>query len=176
MIVREHDILSLDQAVPGGRRTRSLRTWSSMPYVLAAGSPRILQAAPPAEAIKSEPNQDHRYSYEGLEPRRFDTQGRIVEFSLWSVVCDGNRTSTSRPAGKGATAARGVRRRGRLDSAPDLPTVEVDKPVVPLAGLKMDPDGGGCTAESKTALANAARVSKPNATYAVSRWVRDGVR
>ncbi|HEY5072419.1 MAG TPA: hypothetical protein VII63_10350 [Caulobacteraceae bacterium] len=158
ILVREHDILSFDEPAAETPRRGSPRPWDSMAFVLAAGSPRILQTAPSAKDLRSRPEGSRTYLYQGLEPLRFDPQGRIVAFTLSFVVCDGKTISRSRRGDADATAA------------------QADEPIRPLAGLTMDAAGEGCIAQSKVALVNAAKVSAPNATYARSRWVRDGER
>ena len=137
-----------------------------MPYVLTAGSPRILQipvdigvsaqatasASGDAQVTTSPPSSTELkpYGYGGVEPVKFDDQGRIVAFTLWPVQCG-------------------------------PPPPKNDSAFVthhPLPGLTVEKDGGICTTASTAALRNAAKASRAWAgdMLRASHWIRDGNR
>jgi hypothetical protein len=59
--------------------------WSVQPLVVAAGSPRILQAQ--ADVSGDVKLNFRPYVYAGMRPTRTDPQGRIVAVALWPVQC-----------------------------------------------------------------------------------------
>lgn len=79
------------------RHKRVFESWESLPLLLAAGDPVILQldegSEPPASdpdelAISNGDDEPHwRYSYAGMQPTEFDSQGRVVAFEFWDVQC-----------------------------------------------------------------------------------------
>ena len=55
-----------------------------LPYVLAAGDPRVMQLAAPADRKPEQP----AYLYVGVRPGKTDTQGRLIEGEIWLVLCE----------------------------------------------------------------------------------------
>ena len=62
--------------------TNPMKQEEAAPYVLAAGEPRILQLE-----LRPEPDAPRLYLFAGLQPLKFDRQGRIVEARTWAVQC-----------------------------------------------------------------------------------------
>jgi len=122
-------------------------------FVLAATDPRILQIRMVDEDKKPVRTV---FFYVGMDPRKFDAQGRIIEYAAWLVQC-------GPPPPKDAK---------RPDGEPQYGTLE------PFPGMMMDEKMSGCSPVDGSALAAAAAASlklDPKATSgAVSRWVRDG--
>jgi hypothetical protein len=56
----------------------------ALTYVLAAGDPRVLQLAAPADKKPTDPN----FLYLGLRPTRLDDKGRAVEVKAWMALCE----------------------------------------------------------------------------------------
>ena len=158
-----------DEDVAGRKANAQPDQLEHMPYVLAAGDPRIIQipvdfslsvqatasASGGAEASASPPSSATAkpYGYGAVEPVKLDEQGRIVAFILWPIQC-------GPPPPKNAKGQ---------DTA--FATLH------PLPGLVMDKDSGVCTTTSTGALRNAARASKAWAgELRAARWIRDGDR
>jgi len=130
---------------------------SQGPYVLAAGDPRIVQAPiKPGGDVEPKGEDKTLFAYLGLKPRRFDGQGRIVEFESWFVQCGPPPPEPPKSTKKLPSPSQFVTRR-------------------PLPGLKVDPKSGTCVAVSQGPVRNAARSSRAWAEHVdVARWVRDG--
>jgi len=122
-------------------------------FILASTDPRILQIKLTGE----DGNADQvGYFYFGVDPLKFDAQGRILEFTAWLVLC-------GPPPPKDYKLPDGERRYGTLE---------------PFAGMIMDEALSDCSPVDENALAPAAAASlklDPQASGgAASRWVRDG--
>jgi hypothetical protein len=133
-------------------------TPSSLPYVLAGGSPAVLQVYDQKDSDSGESAQDKGYVYLGLKPTKTDQQGRITGFTAWSTLCG------PPPPGDAKTSDGQHVRYGSL---------------TPLRGLTMDKAENNCTTTSPDALRDAAAASvawtKPESMIG-ARWVRDGAR
>lgn len=125
-------------------------------YVLAAGDPRILQAAADFSAggDASVKQNGQMYFFLAFEPLGSDAEGRIVKAQAWFIQC-----------GPPPAPHKG-------DSGKDIkPEDFVTKH--PLPGLKVD--GGMCTPADKAAVRGAARASRAWADQLLqTHWVRDG--
>lgn len=128
----------------------------SIPFVLAAGDPRVLQMRIEDEKAGEDGRKAAIYLYMGLRPRKSDKEGRIISYSGWIVQC-------GPPPPKDAKKPDGNPRYGTLKPSP---------------GMIMDSDLSGCAPESKAALIKAAALSEKfedlGASDEDSRWVRDG--
>lgn len=60
----------------------------SLPYILAAGDPRVLQLATPPDRKPEQP----AYLYVGVRPGKKDTEGRVIEGDVWLVLCEQPRS------------------------------------------------------------------------------------
>lgn len=74
MIVRDGALTGLDREK--GKAPR----WTSIPYVLAAGEPPVLQLAMLEEEVPG-------YWYFGFEATRTEADGRVSAFTIWPVQC-----------------------------------------------------------------------------------------
>ena len=92
------------------------------------------------------------YDYKGVTPLALDADGRITRFASSSVPCFWPTTDDS------------------VSSSNTVEEPEVARQ--PLPGVTLDP-GGGCTAESREAIAGAAAVGAAD-RIATAHWVRDG--
>ncbi|HYE47729.1 MAG TPA: hypothetical protein VEA44_18320 [Caulobacter sp.] len=123
----------------------------SVPFVLAAGDPRVMQVE-----LQEKADTPKLYFYVGVKPLKTDVQGRIVEYSGWIVQC-------GPPPPKDAKRADGQPRYGTLEPAP---------------GMVMDAEQSGCTPKDKASLTGAAKLAEHyegnDSKGQVSRWVRDG--
>jgi hypothetical protein len=123
----------------------------ALAFVLAAGDPRILQMR-----LVGDKAEETLYFYIGLDPRKLDSQGRIVEYAGWLVQC-------GPPPPKDSKRPDGQTQYGTLE---------------PFPGLIMDDNLASCAPVDKASLTAAAAASlklDPEASGgAVSRWVRDG--
>ncbi len=124
----------------------------ALAFVVAATDPRIMQIR-----MVDEDKEPERtlYFYIGMDARKLDASGRIVEYVGWLVQC-------GPPPPKDARRPDGQAQYGTMQ---------------PFAGMIMDEKMSGCSPVDKTALAAAAAASlklDPKASGAVSRWVRDG--
>lgn len=129
----------------------------NLPFVLAAGEPRVMQVRLEDEEKKTENGKPAAlYLYLGLRPTRTDKQGRIIAYTGWLVQC-------GPPPPKDAKKPDGSSRYGTLEPSP---------------GLIMDDALSGCAPESKAALIRAAALSERFEAAGdegdESRWVRDG--
>lgn len=122
----------------------------AVPFVLAAGDPRVLQIKIEDEKMAA------IYVYVGLRPLKYDKEGRIVSYTGWLTQC-------GPPPPKDAKRPDGNPRYGSLQPSP---------------GMVMDADLSGCAPESKAALIRAAGLSEAYEEASdkddVSRWVREG--
>lgn len=161
-IVREGEVLSLGW-LETTQHSRSVRTydWNSVAHVLAAGEPRIDQAAScrgrlaplpvPDDGLQA-PADPRRYCYEAIRPTKI-VAGEIVAVETWPVVCGPwpTQEQSDRAGGKVVTAS-------------------------PFSGLHIVNDN--CTAESVDALREAAKASEAIAIKMhfgpqEAHWVRD---
>ncbi|MDB5469792.1 MAG: hypothetical protein JWR84_1352 [Caulobacter sp.] len=128
----------------------------NVPFVLAAGDPRVLQIRIDDDKKGDDGKAATLYAYMGLKPLKTDREGRIVAYSGWMVQC-------GPPPPKDAKKPDGNPRYGSLEPSP---------------GMIMDDDLSGCAPESKAALIGAAGLSEHfedgGANGEDSRWVRDG--
>lgn len=144
-LVRETDILDYD---------REKKTWSAKAYVLADGSPRVLQTMdlPTAEEQQASAGEDGvTTDYDGLAPTAVDATDRISAFRRWSAQC-GPPDQTEYPENSGPH-----------------PTT-----LAPLPGLTMEEDGQSCVAADQDAVRRSAAASEAWNTDATEYyWVRD---
>jgi hypothetical protein len=151
-LVTSDKLTSVDED-SAGKPTRS-----SMAFVLAGGSPAVLQVYNQKDSDASEAAQDKGYVYLGLKPTKTDPQGRVTAFTAWSTLCG------PPPPGGAKTSDGENARYGSL---------------TPLEGLTMDKEENNCTTTSQDALRAAAAASeawaKPDSMIG-ARWVRDGDR
>eukprot|EP01030_Chromulinospumella_sphaerica_P017172 gene17172-16994_t len=128
----------------------------NVPFVLAAGDPRVLQIRIEDDKKGEDGKAAALYLYMGLKPLKTDTEGRITSYRGWIVQC-------GPPPPKDAKKPDGNPRYGTLKPSP---------------GMIMDSDLSGCAPESKAALIKAAGLSEHfeelGAGGEASRWVRDG--
>ena len=123
-----------------------------VPYVLAAGDPRVMQihfVLPIDPAIKAA-----FFYFIALRPIAHDADGRIIDAEVWLVQCG----PPPPPSGKGAAADQGA-----ITDHP-LPGMTVTK--------------GECNPTGKAAVLNAAQPSHAWAGDQVGtlHWVRDGLK
>ena len=128
----------------------------NLPFVLAAGDPRVLQIRLEDDKKGEDGKAANLYLYMGLKALKTDKDGRIISYTGWMVQC-------GPPPPKDARKPDGNPRYGTL---------------APLPGMIMDDDLSGCAPESKAALIKAAGSSEHFQDVAAngedSRWVRDG--
>jgi hypothetical protein len=131
-------------------------TWTTTGYVLASGDPRVFQVLLSSQAggnnVLTMPSV---YVYAGLEPTKFDEQGRIVAGVSWPVLCGPPPPSDAKTA----------------DGSPQMGTL------APLPGLTMDDGHTNCSTTSAEAVRGAAKASRDFAKptdLTRSHWVRDG--
>jgi hypothetical protein len=140
-------LASPDQGAPAAAKTMKV------PYVLAAGDPRILQihfVLPIDPAIKAA-----FYYFIALRPIAHDADGRITDAEAWLVQCGPPPPPSADSSGKAD--------QGGLTNHP-LPGMKVEK--------------GQCTPDGKAAVINAAVPSRAWAGDQVGtlHWVRDGLK
>lgn len=125
---------------------------SSMEYLLAPGTPLILQLGLKNWRSEEGGERFDVYLYSGVEPVKRDRQGRLIVMDFWSVLC-----GPPPPRGKGD-----IYRGGRTSR--------------PWPGLTMN-ESGGCTAHDVGALRDAAsrshRRAEAKGTSTPLRWIRD---
>jgi hypothetical protein len=122
-------------------------------FVLAAGDPAIWQFHIPLDPKVAAEEPAPQYVYIAFVPTAKDHDGRVVAFRDWTVQCGPPTQNKSGKLGGG--------------DIKDFPTK------TPFAGLKMS--GSDCTADSKDALFNAARLSETlSPPDPEMRWLRDG--
>jgi hypothetical protein len=137
-----------DQSAPAPAKT--LR----VPYVLAAGDPRIMQihfVLPLDPAIKAA-----FYYFIALKPIAHDADGRITDAEVWLVQC-------GPPPPPNANASDGKANQGGITDHP-LPGMTVTK--------------GECNPTDKAAVINAALPSRAWAgdQLGTLHWIRDGLK
>jgi hypothetical protein len=188
LVVRPNEMLGLDRTQSDDRPSKTSFEWSTEAYILAAGSPRIVQnqdchpdpsptdaeavsaADPPipkpaAEKTVSEAGDDQWFCYFAVKPTAFDAQGRIIAYLTWPILC-GPPPPPSKP--------------GESDEGDTL---------APFPGLHLRK--GNCTADNADVVRAAAKASEAIAadeSYPVNahkivrpwpsdaRWIRDGER
>ncbi|WGM39243.1 hypothetical protein [Caulobacter sp. NIBR1757] len=128
----------------------------NLPFILAAGDPRVLQIQLEDEKKGEDGKAATLYLYMGLKALKTDKEGRITAYSGWMVQC-------GPPPPKDAKKPDGNPRYGTLEPSP---------------GMIMDDELSGCAPESKVALIKAAGLSEDFEDGGTggedSRWVRDG--
>ena len=128
----------------------------NVPFVLAAGDPRVLQMRIEDDKAGEDGKKAVLYLYMGIRPVKADKEGRIVAYGGWMVQC-------GPPPPKDASKPDGNPRYGALEPSP---------------GIIMDSDLSGCAPDSKATLIKAAGLSEHfengGASGENSRWVRDG--
>ncbi|MFZ5668968.1 MAG: hypothetical protein ACOY4K_05710 [Pseudomonadota bacterium] len=118
--------------------------WESMAYVLAGGSPPVLQLATPEADGKLD------YQYFGVRVTRRAADGRIEAYDSWPVLC-------GPPPPEGTKKADGTIQYATLN---------------PLPGLTVVDDN--CTTDQPSAVLNAASASLQwTAPQGGARWIRD---
>lgn len=126
---------------------------TTIPYVLAAGDPRVMQInfkLPPEAGVGSA-----LYYFVAIKPAAPDARGRIVQAEIWPIQC--GPPPPAKPASAGADADQG----GITDH--------------PLPGMTVAQ--GLCSPVDKAAVVNAAKASRAWADQVGTlRWVRDGVK
>jgi hypothetical protein len=141
ILVRPRQILGLETKP---------RAWTAYDYVLAAGEPRVLQVAVPKS---DDADGQLPFVYLGLEARRLDPQGRIIEYRQWTAQCGA-------PPPQDAKSSRGLTQS-------------------PLPGLKPAPDAGhpdDCLAASADAVRGAVSASTAWSNAETWQWVRGAER
>ena len=166
--LRGHEWLAMQHGFDvSGRRAQVFEGWQSLPIVLAAGDPPILQLDEGSEpALASAPGEvaiggdeiAWRYSYAAIRAAEVDGEGRVVAFDLWSVQCG---PSPDREFEGGVEYEADTLTEGYVTERP-------------FPGLTVV--GQRCTAESAAALRQAAASSRELGNLAQVRWVRDGWR
>jgi hypothetical protein len=136
-----------DQSAPAPAKTMRV------PYVLAAGDPRIMQihfVLPLDPAIKAA-----FFYFVALKPTAHDADGRITAAEAWLIQCG--------PPPPPSVDSSGKPDQGGITNHP-LPGMKIEK--------------GECTPDGKAAVINAAVPSRAWADNQVGmlRWVRDGLK
>jgi hypothetical protein len=125
----------------------------TIPYILAAGDPRVMQIDVKLPAGVQGPPA--LFYFAALKPTARDTDGRVVQAEIWPIQC--GPPPPPKPAAANGDADVG----GVTDH--------------PLPGLKIS--DGMCTPTDKAAVLNAAKASRAWADQiGTLRWVRDGVK
>ncbi|HWA62199.1 MAG TPA: hypothetical protein VG939_12540 [Caulobacteraceae bacterium] len=123
--------------------------WDVVPFVLAAGRPRIAQVMF-QEAGAGPGGSAAPYGYAAVRPTAFDGQGRITAVTYWLVLCG----PPPKPAKDPRRIALGTRH--------------------PLPGMIMKPGDPVCTTTSRQALLGAARASEAWKDKPMNaHWVRE---
>jgi hypothetical protein len=143
ILVRGGEFLMLIE--PEGEPVR----WDSMPFVLAAGEPRILQFR---STYREDGQERVVYRFLAAEPVRTDEAGRVTALRRWFVLC-GPLPPEPKHRKKSDPPRRWV----------------TDKP---FPGLTLE--GDGCTPADAAAVRNAAAASRGlDDEPSEIRWVRD---
>jgi hypothetical protein len=125
----------------------------TIPYVLAAGDPRVMQID--MKLPKEVGGPPELFYFAALKPAAPDASGRIVQAEIWPIQCG------PPPPPKPASASGDADQGGITDH--------------PLPGLKVT--NGMCTPTDKAAVINAAKASRAWADQTGTlRWVRDGTK
>jgi hypothetical protein len=131
--------------------------WDHVPFVLAAGNPRIAQVMFQTEVSADQPHPagmktgDMPFGYAGVLPTASDGDGRITAITYWLVQC-------------GPPPPPQARNNGRMA----LGTLH------PLPGMVMKRGDPMCTTASRTALTAAAKASRAWADKPMkAHWVRE---
>ncbi len=139
-----------------------------MPYLLAAGDPRVMQLE-----VKPDADKPFVWFFAGLKPLKTDRQGRIVEARTWLVQCGPpppkppEKTESDTPANETPEQAS-ARMQAEIDAQ-----INASVTREPLPGLTVKE--GMCVATEPGPVRNAARASlawdddEPSVIY----WVRD---
>lgn len=150
-------VVADENTLMGFQTQAGKRVLTSTDYVLAAGSPRVLQArfGDPTGAMGLPISM---YLYLGLKPDSTDDQGEIIAYDAWFVLC-------GPPPPPGAV----------LDGK------QVYGSLKPLPGLVMDQAHDNCSPASKDALRAAAGASEQwqgsdQQHPLAAHWVRAGQR
>jgi hypothetical protein len=147
-------VVERDDRVGSFDRQSGKPVWTTTPFLIAAGDPRVGQVhlsanmgGAPLPAV---------YIYAAVRPTALDDKGFITATTSWIVLC-------GPPPPPDAKAPDGQSQRsGTLE---------------PVAGLTMDASANDCVTTSKDAARRAARESqawtKPDG-FTNNHWVRDG--
>jgi hypothetical protein len=128
---------------------------SMMDYVVTAGDPRILQMPWPRSDKTGDKKGAPKFSYIGLKPTKFDTDGRFTEAKVWITLC-----------GEQVPPPRDMDAEQKKAAPPEG--------FKPLDGLDWHKGDDFCIAESKDAVRAAAKASEGWTTDQPSvQWIRD---
>jgi hypothetical protein len=134
-----------------GSQAAAQQQIDKVPYVLAAGDPRVMQVEIKLVLVKDAPATTFFY-YVALTPTAFDQDGRIVAAQLWPIQC-GPPPPQPKTTDQNTDPADMVTKR-------------------PLPGMKVDK--GVCTPADKAAILGAARPSRAWAdSVGTLKWVKD---
>ena len=142
--------------------------WETIPFIFAAGDPRIIQVkvdetvsvsagaeasgGAEASASASGGGEAHYFGYAGALATKTDDQGRITAISYWPVLCGPPPPKNA----KGEDVAGGTKK--------------------PFPGMVME-EGGACTTTSTDALRGAAKASRRWADKPMdAHWIRDAAK
>jgi hypothetical protein len=142
-----------DSGGPSGQPAATAKPPMTIPYLLAAGDPRVMQVEvkPPAQAG----GPPVLFFFAALKPVARDSDGRITQAEVWAIQC--GPPPPPKPAASSTDAEQG----GITDH--------------PLPGMKVS--DGMCTPSDKAAVFNAAKASRAWADQiGTMRWVRDGMK
>lgn len=142
----------------GGGKTKASEKLESLPFVLGAGEPRVLQMGVKFDKVEDKEAAallgEAIYFYLGLRPVKSDPDGKITEYGVWALQC-------GKPPAKGEKDAEGA------------PKAVTD---TPLPDVTMRKDSMGCTVKDAAALRRVAAASKDWDVDDISgrtvRWVR----
>ncbi len=152
-------LIALDRMVGGAFvKTPTGRTLTerSFPYVLATGSPMLLQRQGEMPGL---------YSYDAVDETKLDAQGRIVAARLTRVNCYDPAAAAPGPTNE--TSANDVG--GVAQNAQAQPAAST-----PLPGFSKT-SNGDCRPRDLAAVRNAATADAAASREGVNfRWVRDG--
>jgi hypothetical protein len=138
---------------PDGQPPAVTKSPMTIPYLLAAGDPRVMQVnvKPPAQAG----GPPSLFFFAALKPVARDPDGRITQAEVWAIQCG------PPPPPKPAASADATDQGGITDH--------------PLPGMKVT--DGMCAPTDKAAVRNAATASRAWADQiGTMRWIRDGVK
>jgi hypothetical protein len=139
-----------------------------VPYVLAAGDPRVMQLE-----VRPDTDKPLVWLFAGLKPLKTDAQGRITEARTWMVLCG------PPPPPKPDAPEKAIPE----DETPDQTAARIQADIdaqmnasvtrEPLPGLTIK--DGMCVATERDPVRNAARASAAwdEGEPAVIYWVRD---
>lgn len=151
-VVRGGEILNLNIDDDGD----SPASWVALPFLLAAGEPRIMQMDS-GELMLAESKPSRLYMYLALAPIGQDSEGRITAFRAWPVLC----------------GPPPLDKKGKPD-----PLFQTDAPFPGMTLLKGQTDkdiSASCTADGPEAVRAAAAASQTFEPIHTERWIRDSL-